>query len=117
MSNFIQIAELFLSPKRNGFPVLLVLVGFGFAHLGYNLFMANVQDGGAALNIVFSESKKFEMGKGGPGLIFCAFGMGIIVYAIKSFSKLRVQNNPEVGIDEDGRTYELDENGEKVFKD
>jgi len=90
MDALLQLAEMFLSPKRNGFPVLIALIGFGFAYLGYDLFSMGVQEGGAALNVSFGEERTFEMGKGGPGLIFSAFGMGLIIYAIRKFDKLRV---------------------------
>jgi hypothetical protein len=75
-----------------------------------------VQEGGAALSVSFGAERAFEMGKGGPGLLFCAFGMGLIIYAIRKFDKLRVQPEREVGVDEDGRTYEIGEDGEKIYK-
>jgi hypothetical protein len=108
MDGLLKLVELFLSPKRNGFPVLIALVGLAFAYFGYDLFRMGVQEGGAALNVSFGADRTFEMGKGGPGLIFVAFGMGLIIYAIRKFDKLRVQPDREVGIDEDGRTYEND---------
>ena len=116
MHALVNLAALFLSPKRNGFPVLIALIGLAFAYLGYDLFRLGVQEGGAALSVSLGAERAFEMGKGGPGLIFCAFGMGLIIYAIRKFDKLRVQPNREVGIDEHGRTYEIDENGEKIYK-
>lgn len=109
----VVITRLFVSPKNNGFPVLVAMIGLVFAYFGYDLFQSGVQDGGAALKISFAEGRSFEMGKGGPGLIFSAFGMGLILYAIKNYSTLRVQPNPKVGVDEIG-TYEIDENGEKI---
>ncbi len=111
----IKITERIVSPKGNGFPVLVEIIVLIFSYFGYDLFLSGVQEGGAALKVSFADGKTFEMGKGGPGLIFSAFGMGLIIYAVKNYSTLRVQHNPEVGIDEKG-TYEIDENGEKVYK-
>ena len=116
MDALVKLAELFLSPKRNGFPVLIALIGFGFAYFGYDLFRLGVQEGGAALSVSLGSERAFEMDKGGPGLIFCAFGMGLIIYAIRNFQKLRVQPNREVGTDDDGRAYEVDEDGKNVYK-
>lgn len=99
MDPITRLAELFLSPNRNGFPVLIALIGFAFAYFGYDLFRLGIQDGGAALNVSFGSDRAFEMGKGGPGLIFCAFGMGLIIYAARKFGKLRVQSDRKVSAD------------------
>lgn len=87
----IQITEIIVSPQKNGFPVLISIIGLSFAYFGYDLFQSGIKDGGAALSIVFGDNKSFDMGKGGPGLIFCAFGMGLIIFAIHNYSKLRAQ--------------------------
>ena len=117
MRSLIKITQLFVSPKSNGFPVLVAMIGLIFAYFGYDLFQSGIQEGGAALKVSLGSGDTFEMGKGGPGLIFCAFGMGLIIYAIRNYSKLRVQPNPEVGIDEQGRAYEVGENGQRIYKD
>lgn len=85
----IKIIDLFLNPRKNGFPVLVALIGLTIAYLGYDLFTAGVQEGGAALSISYDDGKKFDLGKGGPGLIFCFFGMGLLVFAIHNYSKIR----------------------------
>ena len=96
---FIKVVDLFLHPKRNGFPVLVALIGLIFAYFGYDLFISGIQDGGAALSISYGEDQKFDLGKGGPGLIFCVFGMGLIIFSIHNYSKIRV--SPGSGIDEE----------------
>ncbi|HAC88084.1 MAG TPA: hypothetical protein DCF95_09075 [Gammaproteobacteria bacterium] len=93
MNDFIngltKIIDLFLNPRKNGFPVIVALIGLTIAYLGYDLFIAGIQEGGAALSISYGDGKKFDLGKGGPGLIFCVFGMGLIVFAIHNYSKIR----------------------------
>ena len=102
MTMLTKLTQLFLSPQGNGFPVLIALIGFGMAYLGYDLFRLGVQEGGAALSVSFGAENSFEMGKGGPGLMFVAFGMGLIIYAIKNFQKLRVKPDSEGKIDGNG---------------
>lgn len=101
----IKIIDLFLNPKKNGFPVLVALIGLLIAYLGYSLFTSGIQDGGAALSITYGDGQKFDLGKGGPGLLFCLFGMGLIVFSIHNYSKIRSQpdlsNNEEIsGLEE-----------------
>ena len=84
--NIVKLIEIFVSPNGNGFPVLIALIGGMSIYLGYNLFSSGVTEGGAAFKVSFGSDRKFEMGKGGPGLIFCAFGMGIIIFSIWKFS-------------------------------
>lgn len=88
MGEFVNIIELFVSPRGNGFPILIALIGGMCIYLGYRLFMSGVTEGGSALNVSFGKNKTFEMGKGGPGLIFSAFGMGIILLSIWRFSSI-----------------------------
>lgn len=92
MDWIVKLAELFLPPQRNGFPVLIALIGFGFPYFGYDLFRMGVQEGGAVLSFSIGYGRSIDMGKGGPGIIFCAFGMGLIIYAIRNFHLLRVQS-------------------------
>ena len=92
---FIKIVDLFLHPKKNGFPILVALIGLTFAYFGYDLFISGVQVGGAALSIAYGDGKNFDLGKGGPGLIFCVFGMGLIVFSIHNYSKIRVDPNSD----------------------
>ena len=110
-----KIIAMFLSPRQNGFPVIIALIGAYCIYLGYDLFKSGVIEGGAALSISLGSSKSFEMGKGGPGLIFSAFGMGLIIFSISKFSQLRAQPDRKVGIDSDGKLYEVDENGKKIY--
>jgi hypothetical protein len=113
-----KIIQIFVSPKGNGFPVLIALIGAFSIYLGYDLFMAGVTEGGAALKVGLGKEKTFEMGKGGPGLVFSAFGMGIIIFSIWKFSSLKVQDERKVGIDKSGKRYEIDElTGEKEYVD
>ena len=105
MNAFIKIIDLFLNPKKNGFPVLVALIGLVIAYLGYNLFTSGIQEGGAALSIAYGDGQKFDLGKGGPGLLFCLFGMGLIVFSIHNYSKIRVlpdsSNNEDIsGLEE-----------------
>ncbi len=93
MEWLVRVTQLFVDPRMNGFPILIAVVGVIFAYFGYDLFRSGVQDGGAPLVVKFSDSQGFEMGEGGPGLIFCAFGMGLVVYAIRNFSYLRAHLN------------------------
>lgn len=109
MDALVKIAELFLSPSRNGFPVLISLIGLAFAYFGYDLFRMGVQEGGAALHVAFGAEREFQMGKGGPGLIFCAFGMGLIIYAIRKFDKLRVQPQTNVRLNEHRSSSEAED--------
>jgi len=88
--NLEKIVQMFVSPRSNGFPVLIALIGAMSIYLGYELFSAGVTEGGAALKVSWGSSRTFEMGKGGPGLIFSAFGMGIIIFSIWKFSAIRV---------------------------
>lgn len=102
----IKIIDLFLNPKKNGFPVLVALIGLALAYFGYSLFTSGIQEGGAALSISYGDGKKFDLGKGGPGLLFCLFGMGLIVFSIHNYSKIRSvadgsSNNEEIsGLEE-----------------
>jgi hypothetical protein len=114
--NLENIVKIFVSPKANGFPILIALIGAMSIYLGYSLFASGVQEGGAALTVKYGSEKSFEMGKGGPGLLFCAFGMSIIIFSIWKFSSLRVSADKKVGIDKKGR-YEVDENGKRVYED
>tara|TARA_R100001143_G_scaffold39740_1_gene36319 strand:- start:319 stop:1179 length:861 start_codon:yes stop_codon:yes gene_type:complete len=86
---FIKIIDLFLNPRKNGFAVLVALIGLTITYFGYSLFVSGIQDGGAALTIAYGDGKEFDLGKGGPGLIFCVFGMGLIVFSIYNYSKIR----------------------------
>ncbi len=97
--NIERIIQLLVSPRANGFPILIALIGAFSIYLGYQLFQRGVIEGGAALKVSFGATRTFEMGKGGPGLVFSTFGMGIIVYSILKFSSLRVQADREVGMD------------------
>ncbi|MFP3978703.1 hypothetical protein [Marinobacter sp. KMM 10035] len=99
---FIRIVDLFLNPKKNGFPVLVALIGLTIAFFGYNLFISGIQEGGAALSIAYGDNHEFNLGKGGPGLIFCFFGMGLIVYSIRNYSKIRVSPDASSTEDIDG---------------
>lgn len=87
--NIENIIEMFISPKGNGFPILIALIGAFCIYLGYDLFSQGVIEGGSALKVSYGEYNTFEMGKGGPGLVFSAFGMGIIIFSIWKFSSLR----------------------------
>ncbi len=89
-NSLVRITDLFLHPKKNGFPVLVALIGLMFAYFGYDLFLSGVQEGGAALSVSLGDDQDFNLGKGGPGLIFCAFGMGLIIFSIHNYSKIRV---------------------------
>lgn len=95
----VQITELIVSPQRNGFPVLIAIIGLAFAYFGYDLFQSGIQEGGAALSFTIGEHRSFNLGKGGPGLIFCLFGMGLILFATHNYSKLRAA--PSISIAED----------------
>ena len=72
--------------------LVIAIIGLVSIYLGYNLFMSGVTEGGAALKVTWGDDKTFDIGKGGPGLIFSAFGMGIIIFSIWRFSKLRAQS-------------------------
>ena len=93
--NLEKIILIFVSPRANGFPTLVALIGAMSIYLGFSLFQSGIQDGGASLK-VWSTAQGFEMGQGGPGLIFSAFGMGIIIFSIWRFSTLRasVESKP-----------------------
>jgi len=86
----VKIVDLFVSPQKNGFPILVALIGFVLTYFGYDLFLSGIQGGGAALEISLGDDKNFSMDKGGPGLIFCVFGIGLICFAIYNYSKIRV---------------------------
>jgi hypothetical protein len=43
--------------------------------------------------------------------------MGIIIFSMWKFSSLRVQEDRKIGTDKDGRTYEVDELGNRVYED
>ena len=90
--NLERILQLLISPRANGFPILIAAIGAFSMYLGYDLFQSGVTEGGAALKVSLGTSRTFEMGKGGPGLVFSAFGMGIILYSIFKFSSLRVDS-------------------------
>jgi hypothetical protein len=115
--NLEKIVAMMLSPRANGFPILIALIGAMSIYLGYELFSSGVTEGGAALKISWGSDKQFEMGKGGPGLLFSAFGMGIIIFSIWKFSALRASDDRKVGIGASGRHYEVDSAGKRVYDD
>lgn len=90
-----RILKLFIDPRGNGFPVLIALIGLFSIFCGYDLFRQNILEGGAALTLSWDGKEIFSMGKGGPGLIFLALGVGLLLFAIKRYSKLRVGPPPE----------------------
>lgn len=102
MSPIERILQLLVSPQANGFPILIALIGAFSMNLGYQLFQSGVTEGGAALKVSLGAARTFEMGKGGPGLVFSAFGMGIIIFSIWKFSSLRVQSDRKVRTDSEG---------------
>lgn len=101
-SAFIKIVDLFLNPRKNGFPILVALIGLTIVYFGYSLFVSGIQDGGAALSVVYGDDRKFDLGKGGPGLIFCVFGMSLILFSIHNYSKIGGSSNLIDGDEIDG---------------
>lgn len=87
-SPFERIVGIFVNPNNNGFPILALLIGAFCIYLGYKLFDKNILEGGAALSFSYGDGD-FNMGKGGPGLLFSFFGIAMIIYAISKYQKLK----------------------------
>ena len=95
-TQLVRLAQIFVNPRNNGFPILVLIIGAMGMYWGYSLFMSGVTEGGAALKIGYGDQTSFEMGKGGPGLVFSAFGMIMVVVSIWKFGSLRVQTDENV---------------------
>ena len=94
MDQLVKLVQIFVDPRQNGFPILVLIIGAMSIYLGYQLFMSGVTEGGAAVSISYGDQTTFNMGKGGPGLVFSAFGMLLIVASMWSFSKTRAKARP-----------------------
>ncbi|HYV96108.1 MAG TPA: hypothetical protein VE967_01490 [Gemmatimonadaceae bacterium] len=59
-----------------------LLIGFGFAWMGYRLFMKNVTHEAGNLEINAGKSRGLRLARAAPGTFFAVLGAGIIVYSI-----------------------------------
>jgi hypothetical protein len=64
----------------------IIVCGLACIWMGYRLFLAGIQKGGAKIAAASSRARSgrlsFTMGKGGPGLVFALYGAVIVVVGI-----------------------------------